>query len=423
MNISTISKEMKFGSLASAFFWMLLLLILWLSGMLVSCERRELYVYGDEFHSVTLDVDWREYSTKDPDGMTVWFYPLDDPSHGPYRTTTASVRHQELYLPGGRYQGLVIDYSPEEFSRQEFLGMEALETARVVATPSSYQPDSTTVTGEGVPAGISPLVNEQLYGPQAWTDLQVSRWPIRQESGLYSVANQPESMGADTLLDKRIQTGEYGDYIPWQKRNTYQSTLVLTKLFSQPHTLIWKLRIRVWIKNGFNSLWQTPASISGLADGHLLPLNMNTDQSCLMTIDEWEAQRTGENSGWISATLTTFGLRPGSILPTAKQHPETRGLGEKEPDYDSEEWYTYRTDLCLPEELRLNLSFVLRDHATIRHYHFNVGDKVISYDEQRVLRIELETDIDLPYVDAYSGAGFDADVTPWVDEEPIDVGL
>ena len=45
--------------------------------MLAGCERRELYVYGDEFHSVELEVDWRKYADRDPDGMTVWFYPLD----------------------------------------------------------------------------------------------------------------------------------------------------------------------------------------------------------------------------------------------------------------------------------------------------------------------------------------------------------
>ena len=44
-----------------------------------SCERRELYVFGDELHNVYLDVDWSDYvpghpETK-PDNMSVWFYP------------------------------------------------------------------------------------------------------------------------------------------------------------------------------------------------------------------------------------------------------------------------------------------------------------------------------------------------------------
>lgn len=436
------------GTIASVAYWFLLFFIVFLTLTFLCCERRDLYVYGDEFHSVTLDVDWRLYSASDPDGMTVWFYPLDNPAHGPYRTTTANVRHQDIYLPGGRYQGLVIDYSPEEFSRQEFLGMDRLETARVRATAASYQPDSTTVVGEGVLPALSHEVNEQLYGSLAWSDLHTDRWPIRPESGLYVVANQPESMGADTLMDKHVFNGEYGDYIPWKKHETYQSTLTITQLYSQPTTLIWRMRIRVWIHSGFNSLWQTPSSLSGLSDGHMVGLDVNTDQPCLMSIDGWEAERTGENSGWLSTTLTTFGLRPGSILPDAERHPGTapasasssvvsasRTPGDTEPDYGSADWWTYYTGLCRPEEVRLNLSFVLRDHATTCHYHFDVGHCIVSYDEQLVLRVELGADffkpanpdgpdpIDLPNVDTFNGTGFGADVVPWVEESPIDVPM
>jgi len=221
--------------------------------MLTGCERRELYVYGDEFHSVELEVDWRKYADRDPDGMTVWFYPLDTEGtvlsvHKPYRTTTANVRHHDLYLPGGYYQGVVVDYSPEEFSRQEFLSLERMDSARVEATPSSYQPDSLTVAGEGVPKGLSDEVNWQLYGEPAWTDYQYPRPPVREATGLYEVANQPEEMALDTLDNRHIDRSEYGDYIPWKERETYQSQIRLTQMYSEPETIVWKLRIRVWVR-------------------------------------------------------------------------------------------------------------------------------------------------------------------------------
>lgn len=415
--------------------------------LLSACERRELYVYGDEFHSVELEVDWRKYASSDPDGMTVWFYPLDTEGtlsvQKPYRTTTANVRHHDLYLPGGRYQGVVIDYSPEEYSRQQFLDIDSLRGARVEATPSSYQPDSLTVAGEGVPPGLSDDINWELYGEPAWTDLQTDRPAIREESGLYTVANQPEQMALDTLNDKYIDRGEYGDYIPWQERNTYQSQIKITKLLSEPETIIWKLRVRVWIKNGFNYLWQTPSSITGLADGHYLPLDENTDRSCLISIDGWDTERTGENSGYISTTLQTFGIRPETLRPDRQLHHNgTRDPGDTEPDYGNQGWNDYYTGLCQPGDLRLNLSFVLRDHATTLNYHFNVGHMVVSFDEQLVLRIELGPEffdpgnpdgaygegggdgaIDLPFVDAYNGTGFGADVTPWEEQPPIDVSF
>ena len=388
-----------------------LLLAAALALLLGACERRELYVYGDEFHSVILEVDWREYDEKrDPDGMTVWFYPLDDPDHGPYRTTTASVRRKELYLPGGRYQGVVIDYSPDEFSRQQFLGMDRVETARVESRPAPYQPDEVFINGDGVPASLTPRVNAELYGAGAWTALQTERTAYREATGLYIAADQPERMALDTLDNRMVYGGEYGEYIPWRERDTYQSTLTVQHWQSVPHDMIWKLRVRIRVREGFNYMWQTPSSISGLADGHLLALDTNTDRACIMGTSEWELQRTADNEGYMACTLTTFGLRPASELPDAEYHV-SEALGN------------YRTAVCLPEALRLNLSFVLRDHATVVNYHFDVGDAVVSYDDQHVLRIDIDPGIVLPYVDAYSGAGFGADVTPWEDQEAIDVGL
>ena len=362
----------------------------------------------------------------------------------PYRTTTANVRHHDLYLPGGNYQGVVVDYSPEEFSRQAFVQVDTLETARVEATPSSYQPDSLTVAGEGVPKGLSDEVNWELYGEPAWTSIQTDRPAIREETGLYTIANQPEPIALDTLDNRHIDRGEYGDYIPWQERDTYQSQIKITTLRSEPESIVWQLRIRVWIQSGFNYLWQSPASITGLADGHFLPRDKNTDRPCLLSIDGWDLRRTGDNSGYVETTISTFGIRPASIDPSRQLHHNgvaTRA-GETESDYGTPGRYDYYSDFCLPEELRLNLAFTLRDHATTLTYHFNVGHMVVEFDEQLVLRIELGPDffdpdnpdgaygkgggdgaIDLPFVEAYNGTGFGADVTPWEDMPPVDISF
>lgn len=364
------------------------LAVLLLAVLMSACSRRELYVYGDEYHSVALDVDWSDYSAFDPDGMTVWFYPLDRPDHAPYRYTTANVLHYEFYLPGGMFSGMVIDYSPEEYSRQRFLSLDTLQTSRVEATLQADQPDSLTVAGPGVPANLSRQVNLQLFGDAAWTDLQQPRPALSRTTGLYGVANQPEPMGLDTLVDRSIDAGAHGDYIPWQERDTYQQTLRLTQLYAVPQSIVWTMRVRIRIRSGISNMWQTPASLSGLADGRYLMLNEPTDNPCLIAVNDWSVERQSDGSGYISTTLTSFGLRPSQL--------------ER-------------------ESLRLNLSFVLRDHSTTLHYHFNVGDQVVRIDDRLELRLDLDTDIDLPYVDAYNGAGFGADVTPWEDEDPVDV--
>lgn len=406
--------------------------------LLSGCEFRDLFVYGDEFRSVVLDVDWREYDDgRDPDGMTVWFYPLDRPGQDPYRSTTANVRRQELYLPGGRYQGIVVDYSPEEYSRQEFVGMDSLLTACVVSRPAAYQPDSLTIAGEGVSRGISEQVNDQLYGHAAWTTLEGPRPALDAASGLYTVADAPEMMGLDTLTSSIVGQGGYDDYIPFEERDSYQSTITVQQLHAIPHSIIWRLRVRIHISEGYDYLWKQVASISGLADGHLLGQHRNTDRSCLMTISDWEMQRTGANEGYLAATINTFGLRPGSIRSDAELHTTTAGTNSGLATDDrivsrapggtavpiDTNWWDYHTNVCLPAQIRINLSFVLRDRATVLHYHYNVGDRITAYDEQLVLRLDLEPNIALPYVDAYSGTGFGADVTPWQDEPPMDVQM
>ena len=380
--------------------------------LLAGC-RRDLWVYGNEFTSVSLDVDWRKYQGKDPDGMTCWFFPEDE-SIQPSRITTASVRHTDLYLGRGRYTGVVIDYSPQEYSCQEFVGMDRASTACVQATPASYQPEANAYV--------------QLYGSACFHE----PLPHILENGFYQVANQPEQMALDTLKDMVILTGEYGDYIPYEVRDTYQSTLTMQKFKSTPTSPIWSLRIRVYVK-GIDYLWQVEGSLAGLADGRFLALNRNTDVPCLLRLDEWSTQRTGNNVGYISCTVTSFGLRSSQhpfrcydnqgndITPAADgSRAATRAEAGNQVDWED-------THTIYPNDLQLNLVLMLRDHSTMLDYHFNVGENVVSYDNQLVLQLDLDSSTpgypDLPYVDAYEGTGFNATVTPWEDGGSADVPM
>ena len=360
--------------------------------------RRPLYVAGDEFHSVILHTDWRQYQSSDPDGMTAWFFPKDG-STTSYRITTANVREASLYLPSGEYTGVVIDYSPDEYGRQEFLDMDYAEGARVIATEAGYQPDSLS----------------QLYGPVAFhTPIQ----PVREDTGLSLVTNQPEMMALDTLQNMRVSGGQYGYYIPYSQKDTYQTTLSVQEFYAFPVSPIWRMRIRVYVK-GIDYLYQTEGSIAGLADGRFLARNVNTDHPCLISIQDWEVQRTGDNVGYISATINTFGL-PGSRRPV--------DVDAKSGDGEPLQLLNWEGTVPLEAaDIRLNLKLLLRDHETVRYYHFDVGEWVISFDDQLVLRIDLDDDFpgtpDLPYVEPYNSAGFDAEVTPWVDGGSADVSM
>ena len=314
--------------------YLIILLLMALS--IVGC-RRDLWVHSDNFHTVRLNVDWSAYSESDPGGMTVWFIPTDGVGQH-YSYTTAQVRQADFYLARGVYHGIVCDYSPQEFSTVEFLDMDNYQKARVQLTAER---------------------------------------------------DQPEPIALDTLKNMVISSGPYNEYIPYDERDDYQQSLIVQQFQAKPRSLVWKLRLRIFVK-GTDYLYQVHGDLTGLADGHYLARDVNTEHSRTVSIDEWTLQTTGNNEGYIAATISTFGLRPGH-----ESHAD---------------------------DLQLNLRFLLRDRTTVRTYSFDLGDHIVSFSDQQVLRVDMGSEVpdlpDLPYVEAFDGTGFDGVVTPWDDSEP-----
>ena len=378
-------------------------------GVLLSAAtgcRRPLFVAGDEFHSVALNTDWRSYQSSDPDGMTAWFFPKNGEERS-YRITTSNVRRHEFYLPHGDYMGVVIDYSPEEYGAQEFTGMDFASTALVRATRSDYQPDSV----------------KALFGPECFHKALPTVIP---ETGLYEVANQPEKMALDTLKDMHVNGGSYGYYIPYKERDTYQENIVVQDFYANPVIPVWKLRIRIFV-TGSDYLYELTGSVAGLASGRYLALDKPSEEPCLLSTGDWEFQQSGKNEGYYATTLSTFGilggLKPLQCLVNGNYEPDTRTL-MKEPAVIAD--WTGCAEMK-PEDVRLNLKFLLRDRHTTLYYHYDLGEHVVSYDDELVLRIDLDKDFaghpDLPYTEPFNGAGFDADVKPWEDGGTADIPL
>lgn len=368
-----------------------------------SCERRDLWVYQDQFKQILMIIDWRNYDrdqqlyphTPDPDGMTLWFFPTD--GRKSYRYTTAEVNRYELYLSEGDYEGLVIDYSPAEYGHQEFVGMDYANTAEVKSIPSYYQPNK----------------YPELYGPDAYG----KTLPLKIDStGFYAVAYEPEKMASDTIFF-HVKSGEYSNYIPYKERNSYQSTLEKQQFYMYPVVVPWRMRVRVYIR-GINYLYQTTGSIAGLANGFMLAENHTNDTPCLLALEDWQVYGDKANSagidgglGYIAMTFNTWGMRNSLWAQYDKNVPL--------PPYQL-------TDVP-KDELRLNLRFLLRDRATVLNYHFDVGDMVTVYQNEYVLRIDLMDGFDgqpvLPYVDAFNGMGFDGIVVPWEDTQETQISF
>lgn len=366
---------------------------------LTAC-RRDLWVHKERFKQIMLDVDWRNYfrnsvlypNMPDPEGMTVWYFPEEGPS---LSFTTTEVRHFETYLVKGRYKALVVDYSPQEYSHQEFVGMDYDSTAKVQSISYPYQADK----------------YPELFGPEAYgRDLQ------KEEKGGYcTLFWEPENMACDTETFT-CYSGDYDTYIPYELRDTYQETLVRQTIDMEPLIVPWRMRVRIYIK-GIYYLYQTKASIAGLADGYYFMSDRTSSTPTLMALDDWEVYVTGDNVGYIAKTFMTWGLQNTSVLYQGRH----MDVGEKAEDVP-EDYSSHPAD-----EIRLNLRLLLRDRETVCTYHFDVGDMVRAFWNEYALRIDLmdgfEGQPDLPYVDAYNGVGMEGIVTPWEDQDPIDVDM
>jgi hypothetical protein len=357
--------------------------------------RRPLFLYQDQFKQVQIQVDWRNYDrdkvlyphTPDPGGMTLWFYP-DDGSKS-YSFTTTEVNRYDLYLPRGGYTGVVIDYSPDEYGMQEFLGMDYANTARVQSKPSPYQPID--------------LDDAPLYGVSAYAGELPSK---EAGTGLWTISYHPEPIASDTVR-MNVLTGAYVNYIPFEERNTYQESLVKQVFQMTPLLLPWHMRVRIPVK-GIYYAYQLDGSIAGMADGYFLAEAHTSLTPCLMQVTDWELYVTGDNEGYIAATFDTWGMR----YNLWSQYDVN--LGGK----------PFQVEAPAPE-VRINVKFLLRDRRTVRYYHFDVGNQVYVYPNEYALSVDLrgvlpEDEIpDLPYVEGVNGIDFDGVVVPWEPTEEV----
>ena len=380
-----------------------------------ACERRELYVYQDYFKQVLLEIDWRHYDrdkalyphTPDPGGMTVWFYPANGGKADHY--TTAQVNRYETYLSHGQYEALLIDYSPEEYGKQEFIGMDYANTAKVQATPAEYQP----------------LEDENLYGAPCYDKELLRKQPA---TGLWTVMNQPEQMASDTTL-MNIISGKYDHYIPYDERDSYQSTLIRQVFNVTPLIVPWKMRVRIPIK-GIYYLYETKGTIAGMADGFFLAENHTSDDPCLMSVDDWEVFVTGDNEGYIAKTFDTWGMR-NSLW---KDYDGIKQRQNWVPSQATPEPFFVQ---CAKNEVRVNLAIKLRDRKTVCHFNIDCGDCVEVYGNQgasiignaNALSVDLRNvlkgdDIPtLPYVDGTNGINFGGVVVPWQNGENAELNF
>lgn len=392
-------------------------LIVLLASLFTAC-RRDLWVYTDQFSQVELTADWNSVRTK-PDGVTWWFM-KDDHSGYNRSFTTGQISYAILDIPlaRGQYSVAIFDYSPPEYSHQEFVGMTHIDSALVHQLPAADQPG----------------VNQHLYGDYAVPDYMATSIPRYTPTGMYQVGAEPEFMNADALHNKYIDTGGDGELVRWERDGNYGAKQNTITLRANPHAIVWSLMINVYVK-GLQYMSGVRGSIAGLSDGCWLGTQSTTSTPCLQALDTWSV--TSSTDGYISTHALTFGV-PNSEMPpsfgtgtVSSLAPSRAETTIDNPDLDP----SGNSHTLIGERLQLNLQFLLRDGSTVMNYHYDLGPANISVNEDNLtVIIDIPADYtpdgggggtpgggggdgppDLPYVDSVDGAGFDADVTPWAD--------
>lgn len=391
------------------------LLTVLLAVLITACERRDLWVYGDDLSLLTLVTDWSRCN-ETPGGMTYIFFPKDGQGTRVQRTT-AEVRSTRVALDEGSYQLLLFNYSPAEFSNQDILGLENINTARVTSRTELDQHGSLEPLF-GYYSWKTPLFTDN-YGSYADSLASYQATGAIPEQGyvhddqsalhIWPSYEQPEQI--DAYSQDNIEVSREMSVAPWQlihyeDKDDFTSTLREYQIDALPEPLVWDIEVIVYIRNPqyFRAM---QATVAGLSITKMLATAQTTNEAGHIYLPAFARGKysdpaiSDDSVAIFSARATTFGLQP---LADNQQRPA--------------------------DQVRLNLLVTQRDNRTLREYHYDVGQHILVYPEQRLLRIIIRSYDQwlrnypiLPYVLDEGQAGFDAVVKPWEEEEELDLRM
>lgn len=368
-----------------------LLLLISSISLFVSCQREPLEVYYAGKADVVINVDWMSKFGEKPSGMTVIF--AKDGDDITYTDVTNSVDQYETMLEPGDYKMLIFNHSFNEFGSIRFAQTKSFNNIYAFA--------------------------QQL---QRTTDF----WDINT-----SYRREPEHIGCaiDSFTILPEMTGGKPRFISYKDRNNIPTEFEGITLNETVETMETEMTIRVRVL-GIKYMSTVIGSISGMADGFLLTQAWRRPQTCNHLLENWtvsdityENNDTTKSVGYITTTIRTYGLPHGRELDSQrdstsnilslcftlvddKKHvfrypvgkmikyrtieAESRRAGEE----SQEAGYFAKTDVTLELDLVVDAPF---------------------YDDDEVPN--------LPYAQPSGSGAFDAEVSPWGDDEIVDIPM
>lgn len=345
------------------------LLLLLVAFVLVSCgedsflnRRDELPVDENATAKLRLKVDWTSSLGSNPSGMTVYTYGAKT---GMRSEVSNDVDSMDLYRSADTYHVLVHNLSSGEFGSLDFSNVDNIDSFRVDLTPITQYTNGTWDKG-------------------------------------VTYQREPEDLAVavDTITVSHDMLGKDTTYVFPEK----------------PHNVVTDLEIRIRTY-GITNMKSVVGSIDGFAKGWYLGPYRPVAGEGTHLLDNWKVtvDSVGAKNGWITTTVSTFGL------PWGKQTTENR-------------------DSTLN---KLTLCYTLRNNTT-KLYTFNVGSlfhyvsregNEAHYSTSVTLEILMQMNAntwkedelpqlpDVPDSSGGGGSGFNAEVDPWGDGGDINIGM
>lgn len=411
----------------------LVLLLVLVSLGLASCERRPLEEewQSNGYAEILLITDWEKllpYET--PTGLTAIFYPTA--GGNPVTVMSNNTYQNVVRLGRGKYDVLVFNQSIYEFGSMTFTDMNAFATACANLNPLT--------AGNTLTAADYKWLSQVLSSPDSVA------LGMREPEYFHADRFQYEVTEELCMRQFYKENGVVGVDVPVWDVPTAEE--YVDTIFSTPPPVPPTLYARVRVK-GLNNVHQVRAYITDMARADRFGPHVNTDESALHVISNWgvHANPGDKTRGIIEGSVRCFGLPTQIVTHNDFNHLVTdqlAGAPSSKAVVDHRSPSKVVMDHWTPDERRphtlidygrniLYLEVLLRDGKTHCTFAFDVTDRIIYTEEELRLDIVLEIGDypgaiggdddypivlpDVPDVIGSGGAGFDATVEDWKNED------
>lgn len=256
---------------------------------LASCDHKELCYHHD--HKVTLRMafDWRDAPEAAPQGMVVWFYPMDGTEGAILRLDLPGTKGGEIKVPAGKYH--IISYNNDtELSRID--GTGAFHTHHVYTREGSLL--------EPVQGNLSPRSDNQPPRPDGTENERVTV--------------SPDEMWGCNALDVEVteQGVSYLCFPLEEKDDWYGRPPIVTEhvITLYPHELLCRYSYEVRNVRNLESVTNLCGVLTGMSPALYLHDESLATECISLPLPAYKADATT-----IRGEFFTFGHHPGNKAP------------------------------------------------------------------------------------------------------------